>query len=101
MAGAMAPSDFRTSALERELVAEPVPFDARFDRCRAMLLAIASRVVGRVDDAAEAVARCRTIAGRNPPAFASEPAFRSWLARVLIDEALAIFQRNGVVDERR
>ena len=97
----MAPSNFPTSALEREPVAAPASFDARFDRCRAMLIAIASRVVGEVD-AAEAVARTRTIAGRNPPAFVSEPAFRSWLARVLIDEALAIFRRrNGVADERR
>jgi len=33
-------------------------------------------------------------ASRNPPKFDSEGAFRSWLARVLIHEALAILREN-------
>jgi hypothetical protein len=43
------------------------------------------------------VESCRATASRNPPRFEYEGAFRSWLVRVLIDEALAIRQRNSNV----
>ena len=87
--------DFATPGIELEPAAERLRFDARFDRCRTMLFVIASRLLGADDEAAEAVANCRAAASRNPPKLASEPAFRSWLARVLIDEALAIFRNRG------
>ena len=44
---------------------------------------------------------CRITASRNPPTFEYEGAFRSWLVRVLIDEALAIVrQRKSDVTNR-
>jgi hypothetical protein len=41
------------------------------------------------------VQRCWLIASLEPPTFAYEGAFCSWLARVLIDEALAIRRPNN------
>jgi len=91
--------DVPTAAVACEPRAQSIPFEARFDRCRSMLLVIASRVLGGMDDAARAVANCRRTAALTAPASASEPAFRSWLARVLIDEALAIVRRRNADSE--
>jgi DNA-directed RNA polymerase specialized sigma24 family protein len=42
----------------------------------------------------EVVKNCTITASRNPPTFECEGAFRSWLVRVLIDEALAIVRQR-------
>ena len=65
-------------------------FQARFERCRTLLHFIACRVLGDDEGAADAVQNCFVTASRNLPAFESEGAFRCWLLRVLIDEALLI-----------
>ena len=83
---------FATRAIALDPEAERPGFDARFDRCRSMLYVIASRLLGTAEQAAEAVANCRATAARNLTDFTSEAAFGSWLARVLIDEALTIFR---------
>jgi hypothetical protein len=40
-----------------------------------------------------AVQNCRLRASSNPPAFDREGAFRSWLLRILIDEASSFLQQ--------
>jgi DNA-directed RNA polymerase specialized sigma24 family protein len=69
---------------------ELVVFDQRFSRCYRLLHFIACRVLGGPDRAENAVANCWLRASQNPPQFKYEGEFRSWLLRVLIDEALAI-----------
>ena len=77
-------------------------FEARFSRCREMLHFLACRVLGSPEQAQEVVENCRVTASRNPPTFKYEGAFRSWLVRILIDEALAILrQRDEPMHPRR
>jgi len=69
-------------------------FVSRFSRYRPLLYSLACRVLGGIRSAENAVENCLRTASRNPPKFDSEGAFRSWLARVLIHEALAILREN-------
>jgi hypothetical protein len=74
----------------------PAIFAVRFSRCHQLLYFIAYRVLESPDRAEVAVENCRLTASRNPPKFECEGAFRGWLLRVLIDEALAIRRHNQV-----
>lgn len=65
-------------------------FGARFSRCRRLLHFIATRVLGGLERADEAVENCWLSASHNSLRFQCDGAFCSWLVRVLIDEALAI-----------
>jgi DNA-directed RNA polymerase specialized sigma24 family protein len=65
-------------------------FNQRFSACRRSLRFIAREVLGNSQDAELAVENCWFTASRSPASFDSEGAFRSWLLRVLIDEALAV-----------
>lgn len=69
-------------------------FRARFWRSHRLLHFIACRVLGDPERAADAIENCWVKASRNPPRFEYDGAFRSWLVRVLIDEALAILQEK-------
>ena len=69
-------------------------FDARFSRCYGLLRFIACRVLGGSEGAEEAIENCRFTTSQNPPHFDHEGAFRSWLLRILIDEALAARRRR-------
>ena len=69
-------------------------FASRFSRYRPLLYSLARRVLGDKPGAENALENCWRRASRNPPEFDYEGAFRSWLARVLIDEALAIVRKN-------
>jgi hypothetical protein len=64
--------------------------DVLLSRYRCTLSLVAYRVLGNHHLAEDAVQRCLLSASRNVPQFGSEGAFRSWLVRVLIDEALLI-----------
>ena len=55
---------------------------------------MACRVLGGTERADEAIERCRLRSSLNPPQFECEGAFRSWLLRVLIDEAVAVLRRS-------
>jgi DNA-directed RNA polymerase specialized sigma24 family protein len=81
---------------EENLYPESSPkiFEDRFARCRRLLHFLAARILGSPDEAEDAVRNCRAAASRNPPSFESEGAFRSWLARILIDEACALIRRK-------
>src|SRR5882724_4779762 len=69
-------------------------FGSRFSRYRPLLHSLACRVLGNIPGAEAALENCWRTASRNPPEFDYEGAFRSWQARVLIDEALAILREN-------
>ncbi len=73
---------------------DPTVFDARFSRCRGLLHFIACRVLGGTEGAEDSVQNCWLIASRNPPRFEHGGAFRSWLLRIVIDEALVIHRKN-------
>ena len=68
------------------------PFDDWFSRCHGSLHFIACRVLKGPNGAEVAVQKCWLTASRNRPTFDGEGDFRSWLLRVLINEALAILQ---------
>jgi DNA-directed RNA polymerase specialized sigma24 family protein len=80
--------------LANRLAEDPAVFHRRFWRCHRLLHFIACRVLGSSERADGAIENCWARASRNPPSFEYEGAFRSWLVRVLIDEALAILRRN-------
>jgi DNA-directed RNA polymerase specialized sigma24 family protein len=67
-------------------------FDNWFSRCYRSLHFVACRVLGSPEGAGLAVWNCWLRASRNPPTFDREGEFRSWLLRILIDEASAILQ---------
>ena len=62
-------------------------FERQFAHSRKLLSFLARRILNCVQEAEEAVKNCRLNASRNPPRFSSEGAFKSWLVRILIDEA--------------
>jgi hypothetical protein len=67
---------------------------ARFSRYRRLLHFIACRVLGNAEDAELAIQNSWLIASRSRSAPDGESAFRSWLVRVLINEALAIVRHS-------
>jgi len=69
---------------------DPSIFAKRFSRSYRLLRLIACRVLGDEERVPLAIKNCWRSASRNPPYFEYEGAFRSWLVRVLIDEALVI-----------
>jgi DNA-directed RNA polymerase specialized sigma24 family protein len=71
-------------------------FDTKYSRCRGLLYFIACRVLDGRGGAEEAVQNCLLTATPHPPKFESEGAFRSWLVRILIDEALLILRQKRV-----
>jgi DNA-directed RNA polymerase specialized sigma24 family protein len=76
----------------------PGVFNDRFARSRSLLHFTACRILGCPAEAELAVRNCWRRASRNPPEFRHDGAFRSWLVRLLIDEALAILHRPGSQD---
>ena len=76
--------------IENRSTEYPEIFHARFWRCYRLLQFLACRVLGGTERVYDAVENCWLAASRNPPRFEYESAFRSWVARVLIDEALAL-----------
>jgi hypothetical protein len=72
----------------------------RFSRCNSLLHFLAYRILGTHEGAGNAVENRRIVASQNPPDFEYEGAFRSWVARILIDETLAILrQKNAALTE--
>jgi DNA-directed RNA polymerase specialized sigma24 family protein len=69
-------------------------FTAAFLRYHRVLYLVAYRVLFNHGDAGDAVQSFFLAASNNVPRFDCEDSFRSWLLRGLIDEALAILQKN-------
>jgi len=80
--------------MSNDLRLQSAVFDARFSRCHEMLYFLAFRVLGSPEQADDVVEKCRITASQNPPTFEYEGAFRSWLLRILIDEALVIVRQR-------
>jgi DNA-directed RNA polymerase specialized sigma24 family protein len=70
--------------------------DVLFSRYRRVLYRVAYRVLDNHQKAKDAVRNCLLAASCNVPRFENEGAFRSWLVRVLIDEALAILYEERI-----
>ena len=87
-------SSEKTTAGRRFLQERCTEFDTRFSRCYGLLQFVARRILGRSEDVADVIENCRVIAAQSSLEFEQEGAFRSWLVRVLIDEALAVFRKN-------
>jgi DNA-directed RNA polymerase specialized sigma24 family protein len=77
-----------------EILDETSEFKARFAPCRGLLRFVASRLLNGPDQIEEAVERCLHTASRYPMSFEYEGEFRSWLVRVLVDEALELRSRR-------
>jgi RNA polymerase sigma-70 factor, ECF subfamily len=71
-------------------------FDVLLSRYRRVLYQVAYRVLDNHEEAEDAVRNCLRAASYNAPRFESEGAFRSWLVRALIDEALAILHKERI-----
>src|SRR4051812_21166683 len=69
-------------------------FESQFSRCRKLLQFIALRMLNCADEAEQAVRNCRLTASCNPPNFSSEGAFKSWLLRILMDEAKLLLRNR-------
>jgi Sigma-70 region 2 len=66
------------------------PMDVLFSRYRRVLSLVAYSVLADHAEAEDAVQNCLITVSGNVPKFEHEGAFRCWLIRVLIDEAVAI-----------
>lgn len=75
-------------------------FYVRASRYRGLLYFVAYRVLGDPDKADIAVDNCLLAAIRHVRAFDCEGAFRSWLVRLAIDEALAILHGRSIPERR-
>ena len=73
---------------------EELIFNVWFWRFYRTLHFIACRVLGGPERADEAIGNCWSIASRHPQRLAHEGEFRSWLLRVLIDEALVLLRES-------
>jgi RNA polymerase sigma-70 factor (ECF subfamily) len=69
-------------------------FNALFSRHRRLLYSLAFRVLQNHEEAEDAVQNSLLRAFRNLPRLECQGAFRGWLARILVNEALAILRRR-------
>ena len=68
--------------------------DALFARHRRLLHSLAVRILHNHEEAEDAVQNCMILAFRNLPKFEYHGAFRTWLVRILINEAIAILRKK-------
>jgi hypothetical protein len=69
--------------------------DVLLSRYRHVLSLVAYRVLGNYAEAEDAVQNCLLTVSDHVPKFAQEGAFRCWLVRVLIDEAVTILAKQS------
>ena len=75
-----------------------ISFYVRAARYRPLLYFVAHRVLGNPDRADVAVENCLFSAARHLMEFDCEGAFRSWLVRLAIDEALEILHGRKMLE---
>jgi hypothetical protein len=68
--------------------------DVSLSRYRRVLSLVAYRVLGSHEEAEDTVQNCLLAVSDNVPRFEYEGAFRSWLVRVLMDEASLILHKK-------
>lgn len=78
-----------------------ISFYVRAARYRDTLYFVAGRVLGNPERAAIAVENCLYSAARQVMAFDCEGAFRSWLVRLAIDEALTILHGRTIPGQQQ
>jgi DNA-directed RNA polymerase specialized sigma24 family protein len=84
-----------------EILDEMSAFETRILESGGLLRFIASRVLDAPEEIEEAVENCFRTASRNPKSFEYGGEFRSWLVRILLDEALVIRLRQNIQRGRR
>jgi DNA-directed RNA polymerase specialized sigma24 family protein len=77
-----------------------ISFYVRAARYRDTLYFVADRVLGNPEEVAIAVENCLHSAAQQVMAFDCEGAFRSWLVRLAIDEALTILRGRPIPGHR-
>jgi RNA polymerase sigma-70 factor (ECF subfamily) len=69
-------------------------FNVLFTRYRQLLYCLAYRVLRNHEESEDAVQNCSLLAYCKLAAFKHEWAFRSWLARILVNEAVSILRQR-------
>jgi DNA-directed RNA polymerase specialized sigma24 family protein len=69
-------------------------FELQLSRNHELLYFIACRILTCPQEAEEAVKNCLHTASQSPPDCGSEGAFKSWLLRILIDEATLVLRNK-------
>jgi len=69
-------------------------FEILFSRYRPILYRLAQRILRIHEESEDAVQNCSLAAFRKLKSFKYEGAFRSWLARILVNEAITILRRR-------
>lgn len=69
-------------------------FEILFSRYRPILYRLALRVLRNHEESEDAVQNCSLVAFRKMESFKYEGAFRSWLARILVNEAITILRKR-------
>jgi RNA polymerase sigma-70 factor, ECF subfamily len=69
-------------------------FEILFSRYRPILYRLAQRILRNHEESEDAVQNCSLAAFRKLTSFKYEGAFRSWLARILVNEAITILRKR-------
>ena len=69
-------------------------FEILFSRYRPILYRLAQRILRNHEESEDAVQNCSLAAFRKLESFKYEGAFRSWLARILVNEAITILRKR-------
>jgi RNA polymerase sigma-70 factor, ECF subfamily len=69
-------------------------FEILFSRYRPILYRLAQRILRNHEESEDAVQNCSLAAFRKMKSFKYEGAFRSWLARILVNEAITILRKR-------
>ena len=85
-----------TFAVGTFLQERSIQFEARFSRYHNLLRFTACRVLPNGEGVKDAIENCRVRASESLLEFEQEGAFRRWLVRILLDEAMAIRRRKPI-----
>jgi RNA polymerase sigma-70 factor, ECF subfamily len=69
-------------------------FEILFSRYRPILYRLAQRILRNHEESEDAVQNCSLVAFRKMESFKYEGAFRSWLARILVNEAITTLRKR-------
>jgi RNA polymerase sigma-70 factor, ECF subfamily len=69
-------------------------FEILFSRYWPILYRLAQRILRNHEESEDAVQNCSLVAFRKMESFKYEGAFRSWLARILVNEAITILRKR-------
>lgn len=69
-------------------------FEILFSRYRPLLYRLSLRILRNHEESEDAVQNCSLVAFRKMESFKYEGAFRSWLARILVNEAITILRKR-------